>query len=844
MLISCLYRPPRGKIQNCIDRLTETYARRENAKVEIWLIGDFNVDFLKRGESNLVKFLNFFKRFGCTQLINDTTRPGKHKCSCIDWIVTNSNFISESSATDMMLSDHYVVYCIKKKSRERVSYVYRYFRNYKLYNAQNFINLFRLGLDSLEQNFLEIGDPNVLWKHVYDIATGILEVMCPFRRYRQREFPTPWMTPDIYTEIRLRARFVKLFNRFRSNNFLILLRRQRNKVNSLIDNAKRDYIINSLHQNSKNPKKFWRIVNNMLKGSSEKSHTVQFIDPDSNDPMPDGFQADFLNSYFCNISKRLGLSDSPLIAPEMDDDLHNMYGHIDSEFELLDDEILSAELEMFVKDIDVCKSSCVHGINTMICKKIMVAFPQEISYIFRRSVITGIFPYEWSRGCITVIPKGGVMSNPSNRRPIMQTSIFAKVFEKLIYRRIMSYFDDNQILSNYQYGFRPRRLTQQSIFDLLKFVYSSLNNKKLFAAICLNVCKAFDCINHDVLLFKLAKIGFSYTSLAWFKSYLNRTQTVRFNDTISKPLSCITGIGQGTILGPLIFIFYINDVVQAKGNLMLNMYADDCILFKSGNNWNLMCDSIQLDLDNINSWCVRNRLKLSESKSELLHIGSIQKLGLVDRNRNINLGNVPLQFVDRYKYLGIILDKHMDLTSYLSVVKKNVSNHLLKLRKIRKYVPQDCAVRIYKQTILPILDYGGSILNSCNQSDRSDLQIMQNNALRICYNVRLRDRMSVKTLHKNAKLLSLDQRRKVQLLSLMFIHKFNHDVRRPVNRHTRGADRFKFKLERYNTVKYKNSPYYKGSELWDSLALATINCDNLFEFKQCLRKRFINYLQD
>ena len=345
-------------------------------------------------------------------------------------------------------------------------------------------------------------------------------------------------------------------------------------------------------------------------------------------------------------------------------------------------------------------------------------------------------------------------------------------------------------------------------------------------------------------MFKLAKIGFSYTSLAWFKSYLNRTQTVRFNDTISKPLSCITGIGQGTILGPLIFIFYINDVVQAKGNLMLNMYADDCILFKSGNNWNLMCDSIQLDLDNINSWCVRNRLKLSESKSKLLHIGSIQKLGLVDRNRNINLGNVPLQFVDRYKYLGIILDKHMDLTSYLSVVKKNVSNHLFKLRKIRKYVPQDCAVRIYKQTILPILDYGGFILNSCNQSDRSDLQIMQNNALRICYNVRLRDRMSVKTLHKNAKLLSLDQRRKVQLLSLMFIHKFNHDVRRPVNRHTRGADRFKFKLERYNTVKYKNSPYYKGSELWDSLALATINCDNLFEFKQCLRKRFINYLQD
>ena len=158
-----------------------------------------------------------------------------------------------------------------------------------------------------------------------------------------------------------------------------------------------------------------------------------------------------------------------------------------------------------------------------------------------------------------------------------------------------SYLEDHQIFTTYQYGFRPQRPTQQSVFDFLKFVYSSLNNKKLFSAICLDVCKAFDCINHDVLLFKLAKIGFSPLTLTWFKSYLKRTQVVKFNDVTSSELPIITGIGQGTILGPILFIFYIKDIVQVKGSLMINMYADDCVLFISGNNWNTMKYVVQSD---------------------------------------------------------------------------------------------------------------------------------------------------------------------------------------------------------------------------------------------------------
>ena len=139
-----------------------------------------------------------------------------------------------------------------------------------------------------------------------------------------------------------------------------------------------------------------------------------------------------------------------------------MYGQVDGEFDLISDPITSDELEIFIDNIEISKSSCVPGISTSICKDVMKNLSDHIVHVFNCSIRTGIFPYEWSKGCITVIPKGGKLSNPSNWRPITQTSIFAKIFEKLIHKRLLSYFDDDDILTDYQYGFRPKKIHSTS----------------------------------------------------------------------------------------------------------------------------------------------------------------------------------------------------------------------------------------------------------------------------------------------------------------------------------------------------------------------------------------------
>ena len=321
-----------------------------------------------------------------------------------------------------------------------------------------------------------------------------------------------------------------------------------------------------------------------------------------------------------------------------------------------------------------------------------------------------------------------------------------------------------------------------------------------------------------------------------------RTQSVKFGSTVSPDLHVISGIGQGTILGPLIFIFYINDIVSVLRCLKINMYADDCILYCSGNDWNRMKLKIQPELYSVQRWYTANRLKINVKKSKVLVIASRQKLNKIDFTNQLCFDNVNLNFTNKYNYLGVIIDSEMTLTCLVSTTKKTVLNRLFNLRKLRRYITEKCALAIYKQTILPVFDYVGFMLISCTKSDRSDLQVIQNDALRTCYNVRRRDRLSVSIMHNSANLLSLEQRRTFQLLSLMYLHKNDViNLRIPI-RNTRGADRDRFIVERYNCLKYKHSSFYKGAELWDKLPVDIASSNTLFEFKKKLVTRYNTYV--
>ena len=828
MTIICLYRPPAGKIKPCIDYLKTIFPRCNS---EIWLLGDFNIDFLDRVSTSRSNFQALFANYGLKQLIQNVTRPTNRSGSCIDWIVTNSLFVKQCGVSDDYISDHLTTYCIRKKDREKHSYVYREVRDLSNFDGEVYRNMFM----HLDWDFVNNSeDMEYIWSELYKRMYDILKIMCPFRKYKQREYVTPWITPEIYRAMRKRDAFIKLFKQTGHVVYLETSRRCRNYVNGLIRKSKSDYIQRQLNMNEKNPKKFWRIIKGLLNRKVDSTSNARFIDPITLAEVDHGKEADFLNEYFINIVQKLNI-------PPDHTSMDAVY-NIDDTFSFEEDMPTLEEIHSLIREIDINKSSCVDKINTKFCKEAMLSIPGVICTIMCKSLRTGTIPVSWTRGIINVIPKGGDLSDPGNWRPITQTSIFAKLLEKLVHKRVLSYLMRNNILTDYQFGFLPGRSTQLAIFELLKQVYSAFNSKKIFGSICLDVSKAFDCINHVKLFDKMKSCGFSDSVLSWFHSYFSRTQVVRFNNDISDVLAVGSGIGQGTILGPLIFVFYINDVINNIANLRINMYADDCLIYTVGNNWDLMFPKLQEGLRSCEKWCCENSLKLNARKSKALVLGTNYKISDINLRNRFILNDQFLDYTNVYNYLGILLDQKMSLMPLLHRLKNVIRSKIYSLVKIRDLITTKCALTIYKQTILPLFDYSGFIIISCNISDRSDLQTFQNNALRICFNVRLRDRVSVERMHRRAKLTSLEQRRQVQLLSLMFIYKERHDnVRRVYNRRTRAANVYSFVRERYNCVKYRTSPYYKGSLLWDTLPPEMKICRTLLDFKKGLKNIYSVY---
>ena len=199
-----------------------------------------------------------------------------------------------------------------------------------------------------------------------------------------------------------------------------------------------------------------------------------------------------------------------------------------------------------IKEIDIGKDSCVEGISTDILKKGFTTLVSQLQYLFNVSIEECSFPREWAKGFINILPKGGDLKNPSNWRPITQTLLPAKMLEKLIQKRFFTILDRNNYLSNGQYGFRPGRSTQLAIFNILKDIYEAKNSKLNTGLLFLDVRKAFDSLDHKILLTKLKTLGASGKMLTWFYSYLDRTQRVRHNGLISTELDFKCGIPQGS----------------------------------------------------------------------------------------------------------------------------------------------------------------------------------------------------------------------------------------------------------------------------------------------------------
>ena len=812
----CVYKPPKGKVSACVDFLNLILARRDISRKEVWILGDFNTDLLKRDDVNTVSLQAFAKKNGLCQQINSITRPNVRGGSCIDLIMTNCLYVYKNGISDDMISDHYTVYCIKKKKKENRNIVIETVRDYKNFHKDNFCQLLS------DCNWIEFDmepNPATQWSLLYTNVIEILAIMCPYKTVHTRVPRKKWITPIIYTLIRDRKRMLKCY---RSNNDPKLLRELRiirNNLNAAIDKAKMTYVRDLLRSSRKDPKRFWRNIKSVIDNDCEQNVNICFKDPDTGNFIPDDEACNFVNDVFATISERTCKSDDSL--PYVPGD------RVGSTFDFLPPERF--DIMLLAETIENGSSSGIPGINAMICKLVLLHIPDKMGLIYANSMFSGIFPADWAMSTVKLLPKSGDLSYPGNWRPISTTNIFSKILEKLVHVQVLKYLMYHSLINENQFGFLPGKSTHEAIFRTIQQIYSAINNKKLMGMLLLDMAKAFNCIHHDILFIKMHNTGFSDRVIDWFRSYLNRTQRVRVNNNVSRVVSVKNGIAQGTVLGPILFIFYINDIFECVKNVHMSLFADDCVLYLVGNNWLPVSRKIQTDFDAILEWTYRNNLRLNPNKTKAMIFGPRNKLACIVRPKSFFAGNNEIGFVKQHLFLGIMLDSIMSLTPLTKDIKKRITNKIFNLRKIRKFLTFEAALSVYKQTILPIIDYAGFLLISCKSED---FQKLQNDILRICTVTRLADKVSIRKLHEKCKIISLEQRMRKQLLWLMYILSKDEVFRNVPIRVTRSGDKIVFKVPTKILPMYERSPYYKGTKLWNELTASVQDSPDIFAFKK------------
>lgn len=736
-IIGIVYKPDYVVFNDFLTQLGAVLNTISSEKKSCYIMGDFNLDLLTLETNSKVNdFINMFYSHDFIPCIDRPTRVrpnnrGGISATLIDNIFTNdilAHITSGVMITD--LSDHFPVFITQQNSKYTNNTTSTPLsRKSRLFKPNNIKGLKNALTFTDWQLITNTTDPEEAYNNFNNKVTELLDIHCPIKTKHNSKRNTPkkpWVTKGLIKSLKTKDKLYKTYISKPSFDNKLKYTKYRNNLNLLLRLSKKTYITTKIITNKDNTKEMWKTLNNLL-GRNKKTQHPDFFTSANGEKISDNkIIAESFNNFFANIgitlANKISEPSNAKLSTTQNCNSNSLFIYPTSP-----DEILKV-----TSKLKNSNSSGIDDISNNLLKQIIPSICNVLSHIFNLSFTTGVVPSLLKQAIVIPIFKAGDRHEFTNYRPISILPSTSKLLEKMVYTRIFNFINQHNILTSQQFGFRPKRSTYMAINDLYCKIANNLDQKLHTAGIFLDLSKAFDTINHNILLTKLSNYGIRGLAIDWLRSYLSgRQQRLLFNNTLSKPAKVTCGVPQGSILGPLLFLLYINDLPLCTKTPHFVLFADDTNILFSHQDPKILEDIINNELLHISNWFKSNKLSLNIKKTNYI-IFKNKYSNKPNINLNIRIDDTAIQQVDTTKFLGLLIDSNLSWHSHTQHISKIISKLNGVIRKVSPFLPQESLHTLYNSLVLPYFSYGAMIWADPNNTCLDSLFLLQKRVIRSC----------------------------------------------------------------------------------------------------------------
>ena len=844
ILLTVIYKPPNENADEFNHDL-EVYLSLLSREDKIsYCAGDFNFDLFKTGKHQATEdFYNNMLSHNHVPLIYKATRVTSTSATLIDNIFTNDPRINLTGIIIDDISDHFPIFATTNKTIKNVTKIKVRYRKMDENAINNFINVLK---DHSWESVMSQTNVNNSYDTFEKIILDEYESCFPLKDKTITKYNNnikPWITAGIIISTRTKS---KLYKKYLRNPTLIHETNYRNFnkiLKKTITLSQKEYYRTKFQSAEGNIKENWKIINELLnrnKSNTTSNNTFVYNEKTISDKQE---IANSFNSFFSKIGQNLA-NKIPNSNKSPIEFLQNLEKQANS---LFIQPIVEDELKKILSKL---KDSAA-GFDEI--KPIIIRYSNEhlftpLLFILNQSLQSGIFPEKLKIAKVTPIFKKGEHNLFTNYRPISVLSVFSKILEKIMYSRLMSFITQYEILYLNQFGFREKRSTSMAILTFVEKIRKSLDNKELCIGLFLDFAKAFDTINHKILFEKLDFYGIRGIALDWVKSYFKDRKQLTIYENKKSTLENITcGVPQGSVLGPLFFIIYINDIHLTSDKLFFVLFADDTNILINDKDPLELQNTLNTELKKIESWLTVNKLSLNIEKTKYIIFSSPRRIPNYN-NIKIYFYNKLIERVNSTTFLGVIIDKHLKWKEHIQSVRLKLSRILGILYKIKHLLNLKTFHAIYYSLFFSYLNYCNTIWAGANITTLNCLYISQKKFVRITTNSDYRAHSA--PLFKQLKIINIFDIHRINLS--IFLYKWENNI-----------DHYKIiypnffrkhhELHRYNTrnkndyIKPKPSNQYgiksisySAPDIWNDINNDIKLARSPNELKNKMKKHYLN----